>query len=97
MDGIPALDLWDVVIEVLHSSKNTHIKQREIAVAKGRSMIKQRETFVALKSEAQIPTAPEEIMVTQMLKNCQLWITLSQMQVLLNSKITCTLLKITKL
>ena len=24
MGGIPALDLWDVVIEVLHSSKNTH-------------------------------------------------------------------------
>ena len=24
MDGISALDLWDVVIEVVHSSKNTH-------------------------------------------------------------------------
>ena len=24
MDGIPALDLWDVVIEVLQSSQNTH-------------------------------------------------------------------------
>ena len=24
MDGIPARDLWDVLIEVLHSSKNTH-------------------------------------------------------------------------
>ena len=24
MDGIPALDLWNVVIEVLHSSKITH-------------------------------------------------------------------------
>ena len=24
MDGLLALDLWDVVIEVLHSSKNTH-------------------------------------------------------------------------
>ena len=23
MDGLPALELWDVVIEVLHSSKNT--------------------------------------------------------------------------
>ena len=27
MDGIPVLDLWDVVIEVLHSSKNTHTHQ----------------------------------------------------------------------
>ena len=24
LDGIPAFDLWDVVIEALHSSKNTH-------------------------------------------------------------------------
>ena len=24
MDGIPAFDRWDVVIEVLHSSKSTH-------------------------------------------------------------------------
>ena len=24
IDGIPALGLWDVLIEVLHSSKNTH-------------------------------------------------------------------------
>ena len=44
MDGIPALDLWDVVIEVLNSSKNnthTHIKHAEINVGE--------------KSGAQIP------------------------------------------
>ena len=29
MDGIPALDLWDVVIGVLHSSKNTHQAVRD--------------------------------------------------------------------
>ena len=29
MDGILALDLWDVVIEVLHSSKNTHQAVRD--------------------------------------------------------------------
>ena len=29
MDGLLALDLWDVVIEVLHSSKNTHQAVRD--------------------------------------------------------------------
>ena len=37
MDGVTALVLWDVVIEVLHSSKNTHtyphIKHWEVNVA----------------------------------------------------------------
>ena len=27
MDGIPALDLWDLVIEVLHSSPNKSLSQ----------------------------------------------------------------------
>ena len=31
MDGLPALDLWDVVIEVLHSSKNTKTPTRQTA------------------------------------------------------------------
>ena len=29
MDGFPALDLWDVVIDVMHSSKNTHQAVRD--------------------------------------------------------------------
>ena len=29
MDGIPALDLWDLVIEVLHSSSNQPKKSKE--------------------------------------------------------------------
>ena len=29
MDGIPALDLWDLVIEVLHSSSNQSKKSKE--------------------------------------------------------------------
>ena len=66
MDGIPDLDLWDVVIEVLHFSKDTLINQREITVA--------------VKFEAQIPTPHWENMVTEMLMNCQMWITLSQAQ-----------------
>ena len=59
MDGLPPLDLWDVVIEVLHSSENTHahthIKQWETAVEKKRSTIKYRETEYPEKSGAQIP------------------------------------------
>ena len=45
MDGILALDLRDVVVEVLHSFKNTHtnIKQWETAVEKERSASKYRE------------------------------------------------------
>ena len=29
MDGTPALDLWDLVIEVFHSSSNQFKKKRE--------------------------------------------------------------------
>ena len=31
MDGIPALDLWDLVIEVFHSSPNKTIKAKGAA------------------------------------------------------------------
>ena len=56
MDGIPALDPWDVVIEVLLSSQKTqtHIKQWETAVEMERSTSKYRETQYAEKSGAQI-------------------------------------------
>ena len=43
LDGIPALVLWDVVIDMSHSSKNTH------------PHIKHWESYVAEKSGAQIP------------------------------------------
>ena len=38
LDGIPALDLWDLVIEVLHSSKYTHpsSSERSLSKRKGR-------------------------------------------------------------
>ena len=35
MDGIPALDLWDLVIEVFHSSPNQANKARDIAEPQG--------------------------------------------------------------
>ena len=56
MDGIPALDLWDVVIEVLHSSKNTHQAVKGHCRKRNRSMIKCREVEHAVKSKALTPT-----------------------------------------
>ena len=35
-DGTPALDLWDVVIEVLHSAKNTHQAVKDHCRKEGR-------------------------------------------------------------
>ena len=59
MEGIPALDLWDVVIRALHSSKTTH----------PHPLIKHGETSRAKKSGAQIPTQSLEGEVTDMLMN----------------------------
>ena len=64
--GIPALDLWDVVIKVLHSSKNTHthththIKQLETAVEKERSTSKYRETCMRRSLEHKPNTKVKE-------------------------------------
>ena len=73
MDGILVLDLWDVVIEVFHSSKNTrqavrdHCRKeqvdRQVSRHRGRNEIRKRND-----------TATETLM------NCLLWITLSQAQ-----------------
>ena len=35
MDGIPALDLWDFVIEVFHSSPNQTIKTKDVREPRG--------------------------------------------------------------
>ena len=35
MDGIPALDLWDLVIEVFHSSSNQTNKTKDVRVLRG--------------------------------------------------------------
>ena len=51
-----------------------------------------REPEHAVKSEAQISTPIREA-VTETLMNCHMWITLSQKEVLLDSKLNCTFLK----
>ena len=35
MDGIPALDVWDLVIEEFHSSPNQTIKTKEVREPRG--------------------------------------------------------------
>ena len=35
MDGIPALDLWDLVIEVFHASPNQTNKTKDVAEPRG--------------------------------------------------------------
>ena len=65
----PLLILWDVVIEVAHSSKNTESPTQHVQGNLSRnsnSKVKKRKT--------------------EMLINCQMWITLSQTQVLLDVK-----------
>ena len=91
MDGILAFDLWDVVIEVLRSSKNTHqavrdhCRKEEVDDHVPRSRVEH-----ALRSKAPIPTPNRRDTVTEKLMNCLMWITLSQAQNLLTSKLSCT-------
>ena len=78
MDGIPALDLWDVVIEMLHSSKNTHQALRDHCRRE-----KVDDQVPRMKSKAPTPTPNPEGTATEKLMNCLMWITLSQAQNLL--------------
>ena len=88
LDVIPALDLWDLVIEVWHSSAKSN-KHRESDVAK-RSIVKCREIERAMKPKAPTPTPTRRDTITEKLMNCLLWIALSQAQNLLTSKLSCT-------
>ena len=71
LDGLPALDLWDVVIEELHSSKNTHRTVRDHCRNEVRSTNSNTIFFE----------------VAETLMNCRRWIKLSQIHVLLNVKL----------
>ena len=51
IDGIPALDLWDVVIEVFHSSPNQANKARDLAELQGNLL-----QSTTLNMRSQIPT-----------------------------------------
>ena len=68
-----------------------------MTVEKKRSMIKCREVEHEVKSKEPTPTLNRKDTVTEKLMNCPVWITLSQAQNFLNSKLSRAFLKTTKL
>ena len=74
MDGIPALDIWDVAIETLHSSK-----EHDDKVPRSRAHSEIQSTKPNTKSKRNSNRDVDELI------NCSMWITLSQAQNLLNS------------
>ena len=87
MEGMPALDLRDVVMRVL-----TPIMQWEIIVEKQRSTVKCRGTERAVNKKAPTPTPKRRDTATEKLMNCVLSVTLSQAQNLFNLKLGGTFL-----
>ena len=83
MDGIRALDLRDLVIEVLHSSGNTQASRN-----RSRNETPNIHTTTILK---------QRYTVTGALMSYPMWITLSQAQNLLNSNTSSTFWKTMKL
>ena len=81
MDGLPALDYWDVVIEVLRSSKSTESPAHGAAGNCSRNH-KQIQT----QSKREI----------EMLINCHMWTTSPQTQIFLKASLGCTSLKTMK-
>ena len=83
MDGIPALDLWDMVIEISHSSNN---------VLARRNPLRDGEP----KGNTPTPTPRRRNTVTEIMLSHPNRITLSQMQNLLTSKPCFTFLQTMK-
>ena len=81
MDGLPALDIWDVVIEVLRSSNSTRTPTNQLNSRK-------------LFAESQIQTQTKRD--TEMLINCRMWTTSPRTQILLKASLSCTSLKTAK-
>ena len=85
MDGIPALDLWDVVIEELSSTNSTKTPPTTQHLATDVRQEPLRETH---------PNPNQRD--TEMLINCRMWITSQQTHILLKASLSCTFLKTTK-
>ena len=81
MGGIPALDLWDLVVEVLHSSKKPSNTGRPVA----RRNLEETHQHPRRRNTS-----------TDMMLNCSMWITWSQMQSLLKASLSSTFSKIRK-
>ena len=84
MDGLHALDLWDVVTIVLRSTNNT---KRPIRLAPSEGTCERQETIHQLKRES------------ERLSNCLMWTTYPPTHTLLKVSLSCTFffLKTTKL
>ena len=85
MDGLLALDLWDVVKEVLRSSNSTKSPKTKPA------------TGNCLRDPERDRTSKPNRRETEMLINCRIRITLLQTHTLLKVSLSCTFLRITKL
>ena len=97
MYGLPVLDFWDVVIEVLRATNNT---KRSFRPAPGNWC--GTGTPSKTRNKTITPTSPvtgnrDRERGTEMLINCQLWTTYPQTHILLKASLSCTSLKITKL
>ena len=96
VDGIPAVDLWDEAIEVMHSSNNRKSSTQGAAghcaltSSSGRPLSK-RKGRRASTGKPSTRRNPEHKYQngTEMLNNCQTGITFAQTQVLLNVNRSC--------
>ena len=88
MDGSLPLDLWDVVIEVLRSTNNT---ARHGGL--GHGTCPGQETIPSIKPRPrhQLKRASE------MLSNCQMWISYPPTHILLKASLSCTFFRTMKL
>ena len=80
MDGIPAVDLWDLVVDVLHSSK--HIPARG-------------NPWRDRKPKVNTPTPWWRITATEMILKFSMWIMSSQTQNFFTSKLCFTFFELT--
>ena len=86
MDGLLALDLWDVVIEVY----TEHCKTLKTSP---RSLVRDRKPFEQSK-----PRPKHQLKgATEMLCHCQVWIAYPPTHILLKASLSCASLKTTKL
>ena len=111
MDGIPALDFWDLVVEVLHSSLNQHRARENLC----RDEQPEKRSNAKTKKHSNHLEDPRWTNVDYATSNAKLshlscllhtfedndavikmWVTLSQTQNLLNLKRSCIFLKTIK-
>ena len=85
MDEIPTLDQREVVIDVSHSSKNTHTHSHQAVGDRCRKGRRASTVKPGTRRNPEHKSSPKKSLqeaVTETLMNCQKWITLSQAQVL---------------